>query len=254
MKKTIFFITIFLLIFSLQCNQPGSSGGGGGSKNNPPAKELANGVFAKLYVLREISLNETIRTDKLKALFSKYYDPCAVDSDLLPTTVQCTDSITTTTYNLPFDNNRYEYNEPGNFIGFLSLGATYTFNVTASAEVPALTKSIDFPSMEPIINTPDNNESVSKSSDLLVTWQGITDYEVYIALVSIVDATKNITIVADDTGNYTIPAAQLSLLNTGLCVLQLGRYNKELINAPGYDDRSMIIAELIDSIFINLID
>lgn len=261
--KIFLILSFILMIVILSCQNPGSSsssgGGGGGSSSSDDdddvKKELANGVYAKLIVARistEIS-GTTITMDSLEAIFSNYYDPCNVASDLHPTSVSCSDE-NGTNYNLIYTNNMYLYNDPTVINGFLGLGLEHEFDVVGSTEVPALTESIDLPSAEPTIITPANNAIIQKSNDLDLIWNGNTGGNVSIVLISINNSSEIISAETSDDGSHTFTASQLSSLNNGQYYLHIERFNEDFINASGYDSRSIIRARLLYSILINLTD
>ena len=252
--KFLCILSFVIVVIILSCQTPGSSSGGGGSDDNEVKKELANGVYAKLIVARiitEIS-GFTYKMDSIEAVFSNYYDPCTVISDLQPTSVSCSDA-NGTNYDLIFTNNMYLYNDPLDIDGFLGLGLEHEFDVVESLEVPALTRSIDLPATEPIITAPASSANISKNNDLTVTWQGNTGGNVSIVLLSVYNPSELISVVTGDDGSYTFTAAQLSSLNNGQYYIHVERFNEEFITAPGYDDRSIIRARLLSSILINLI-
>ena len=251
-------LSLVIVIILLSCQNPESSSGGGGSGRSDDddiKKELANGVYAKLIVARistEIS-GITIKMDSLEAIFSNYYDPCNVISDLQPTSVSCSDE-NGTNYNLIFTNNMYLYNDPMNINGFLGLGLKHEFDVAGSMQVPALVKSIDLPATEPIITVPASNAVISKNNDFPITWQGNTGDNVSIILLSVANTSEFISVETSDDGSYAFTAAQLSSLNNGQYYLHVERFNEEFITAPGYDSRSIIRTRLLSSILINLTD
>ena len=256
--KFLFMLSLVIVVIILSCQNPESSSSGGdsgGSDNDQNEKELANGVYAKLIIARiitEIS-GTTYKMDSVEAVFSDYYDPCAVISDLQPTSVSCLDA-SGTNYDLIFFNNMYLYNDPTDIDGFLKLGLKHEFDVDASIEVPALTTSIDLPAVEPTIITPVNNSIVQKSNNLDITWNGTTGGSVSVVLISVNNPSELISVETSDNGSYTFNSTQLSSLSSGQYYLHVERFNEEFIIASGYDDRSIIRARILSSVLINLTD
>lgn len=253
--KFLCILSFVIVVIILSCQTPGSSSGGGGSDDNEVKKELANGVYAKLIIARisTVISGTAYKLDSLEAIFSNYYDPCNVISDLHPTSVSCSDE-NGTNYDLTFTNNMYLYNDPLDIDGFLGLGLEHEFDVDGGMTVPDLLTSINLPDEEPIISNLMNNSVISKKNDLTVEWQGSTAGNVSIVLLSVANPSELISVETDDDGSYTFIASQLSSLNSGQYYIHVERFNEEFIIAPGYDNRSIIRARLLCTILLNLTD
>ena len=220
---------------------------------NPPEGDPADGVYAKLIVAR-ITVEYTpdaYTTDSIEAIFSEYYDSCAVESDLQPDSVVCDDS-SLGVYTLVYENEKYIYDQDPPDADFLILDDTYEFTVTSSSEVPDLIEDIILPSAEPTITNPVYGSSVPNDSDLTIEWNDTGSGTVIIIMMNAATSAVVVSDETDDDGSYAIPAATLSGYSTGEYFLQIERYNEETITATGYDDRGIIRGRLLCSVLFNL--
>lgn len=223
-----------------------------GDGDDPAGGGSANGVYAKLIVAR-ITVESTptpYTTDSIEAIFSGNYDPCAIVSDLQPTSVECDDS--SENYILVYENDKYIYDQDPPDADFLILGNTYDFTVTASSEVPDLTADIILPSAEPTITNPGFGDGVSPSSDLTITWNSTGSGTVIIIMMNTGTSEVVISDETEDDGSYTIGSSTLSGFSTGDYYLQIERYSEETITATGYDDRSIIRGRLMSMVYFSL--
>ncbi len=203
------------------------------------------GIYAKLVVGRmatSIGGSDPMRVDGYEAAFDSAYAPCDAIIPLYPVSVTCNSRT------LVWDNALKIHKYPETYVSpFINLGDTYTFTVTANSLVPALTKSIMFPSTEPYITYPTYPfDTVSQSSGFTVTWANSGSGVVELILLTGAGEQILFTETAND-GDYTISPAQLSGLTPGMYSLTLNFYNRELISAAGYDPRSFIAARVMST-------
>jgi hypothetical protein len=122
-------------------------------------------------------------------------------------------------------------------------GETYTFVVAAGNGVPALTRSIDFPESTPYITYPTSMHQPGREG-FNVTWSESGPGMVELTMMS-----ESGTLIfyeeTDNDGSYSVSSDQLSGLASGTYMILLNLYNRELINAAGYDSRSFIAARVM---------
>ncbi len=215
------------------------SGYGGLVDTTSPAAE---GIFAKLVVGRNITYigaGDPYRIDAFEAVFDSAYAPCDPIQPIGTVDVTCNDS--TLVWNQNTD--MYTYPEtPMPMVPLISLGGTYTFEVTAGGGVPALSRSILFPANEPYITYPTMMMTLSRT-EFDITWAGFGTGTIELTFM---DSNGQIVVFEEtpNDGSYTISSALLSGLPSGECVILISHHNKETITADGYDSRSYIAARV----------
>jgi len=209
------------------------------------------GVYAKLIVGRSITyfgVGDPIRSDMIEAAFDSVYAPCTPMQPIANANVSC-------------DGHQLEWNGsmnvhtypaiPDPMSPFIVLGNTYTFAVTASGDIPSLSKSITFPDDEPYVTSPIYMSSASLSG-FEVSWSGGSgDGTVELILINMAGDSSLFVETAND-GSYEITSGQLSGLSAGLYSLILNHYNREAIISSGYDSRSIIAARVMSTTSFNL--
>jgi len=212
------------------------------------------GVFAMLVAGRNLTYfaPALITTDGLYARFDSAYAPCLPISPAHPTAVACNE------YTLEWDDltSMYKYDRTTPPFDFLVTGETYTFDITASSTVPALSKSIEFPQCEPYVTSPASNSNVSRSG-FTAAWEGYScGGEVRLLIVASSGDTTGVDVMTENDGSYTFTFQQLSSISgpQSNCSLIMVLQNSDLINEPGYDPRSYIWARVINTTIFNFID
>ncbi|MDX9760073.1 MAG: hypothetical protein RBU27_13010 [Bacteroidota bacterium] len=117
-------------------------------------------------------------------------------------------------------------------------GANYIWQIDSSAEFPAITDTIMSPSSRVTITSHAVYDSVSKSSNMVVTWSpyGVDDNVVVITLLS-TDTTASSPVyymdTVDDDGTHTIPASTFSGKNNQKLTLSVSRGKYKIGNMQG---------------------
>ncbi|MBN2541436.1 hypothetical protein JXI42_01065 [bacterium] len=211
----------------------------------------AEGVYASLELTRfvvQFPAGDSIiewTMDNIYAWFDSAFAPCEPLHPLNAGTITCNEF----TLNWEATEGWYHYTE-GYPSTFFTLGETYTFNIEGSADVPALTKSIDFPSAEPHITSPGMNDTLSLSG-FTVTWTGTSSEDIFIYLGD-TTATDSVGVETDNDGSHTFSSSDLSALEPGPHTIGLYMRNYEYIEAAGYDSRSTIFALCFTNILVYL--
>ncbi len=212
------------------------------------------GVFAILVAGRSLIYYSPAltRMDALTARFDSAFAPCDPIEAVHPGGVSCNE------YTLEWENppGHYVYERAMPPFDFLQPGETYTFEVDASAEVPALTKSIVFPQCEPYITSPANFSGVSRSG-FTATWEGYScGGQVRLIIIESAGDTTGVNIMTDNDGSYTFTQQQLSGITgpQNNCSLIMILQHSDAIDAPGYDSRSYIWGRTINTTMINFTD
>ncbi|MBD3180457.1 MAG: hypothetical protein GF417_13290 [Candidatus Latescibacteria bacterium] len=212
------------------------------------------GVFALLVAGRNLTFFDPVivRTDGLFARFDSSFAPCVPVSPLHPTSVECNQ------YTLEWDDitGMYKYDRTTPPLDFLVTGESYTFEITASQDVPSLSKSIDFPQCEPYLTSPANYGNVSRSG-FTANWQGHScGGDVRLAIIAQSGDTTGVDVMTDNDGSYTFSSQQLSSISGPQpnCSIILILQNSDAITEAGYDPRSYIWARVINTTIINFID
>ena len=211
---------------------------------------VSEGIYTKLVVARNIMYysDVAIFTDVISAVFDSVYAPCDPIQPISGVNVGC-DQYSLDWYALT---GSYMYPEPGTMMSpFIQLGKNYQFTVTASDAVPALVSSIDFPDHNPYITSPAYMSINSLSSDLMVTWQSYGAGTVELILVSAAGDSSYMVETAND-GSHLITSSNFSGLTAGEYALILNHYNREFIDAFGYDPRSFVAGRVISTTMIIL--
>ncbi|MCK4306234.1 MAG: hypothetical protein KAY24_18485, partial [Candidatus Eisenbacteria sp.] len=208
-----------------------------------PAGGSAQGVYGLFEVFRLVSYAgegvDNNRTDMIIARFDAVVNPCSPVEPMHPDSVYCNN------YGMSFDEMICAYvDENTSAFDFLNLGGTYTFHVIASAEVPALERSITMVDHEPVITNIENGDALSVQG-FTVEWNDVSGDSVTVVLSICQEALVSKRLL--NNGSVTFTADDLAGLNLGACVLTLSHYERiTLDDAPGYDPNSYIIAVTSD--------
>jgi len=139
---------------------------------------------------------------------------------------------------------------------FLTLGTEYGFTVFGNAAVPSLVDTITFPSLEPYITSPGNGATISRYSDLVLTWAGSGAGTVGIFMGPSTGGAVTDTalfVEVPNNGTYTITSSQMGMFLPGEHGIVLIHQNREAITAPGYNsENSFIAGRIINAIGITL--
>ncbi len=209
----------------------------------------AEGVFAKLVVARMIaSVGSITRVDSYEAVFDSSYGICDPIDPVHNVDVDCNSQNLIWDSNLEF----YKYPEtPDPQNSFITLGETYTFDVTAGNGVPALSQSIDFPLDETIIITPAAFTTVTRTNGMQVNWSGSGNGTVEIMVMSLTGEVGHFVQTNND-GSHFIEASIMNGIAAGTASVLLSHYNRETFSAVGYDSRSFIAARIMHTQIIML--
>jgi|GEM_PF-1241509 len=204
---------------------------------------VTEGVFANLCVSRVINVfgvGSMSIIDGIVAYFDSAYAPCEPLKVLHPGGVACNE------FTLTWDDisSRYLYGFTV-MDQFIVLDSSYTFTVTASSDVPALTKVIEFPSCQPTLTYPLYDDTASKTG-FDVTWSYICGGTVRITLMNIGEGDSLLSVEVPNSGSYSFSSGALSGLPTGEYGIVMVHQNWEYINAAGYDNRSTIMARVMN--------
>ncbi len=210
----------------------------------------AEGVFAAMAIARTIvpvDDNGFFRMDEIVARFDSAYAPCDPITPLEAEDVSCNEYLLSWNAALGL----HKYSDMVNF-SFLDLGESYTFEISGSIIVPALTDSIDFPDTETYITSPELNDTLSING-FTVSWAGVGTDSVYIMLLS-GDDTTAVSVLTDNDGSHTFSGDDLESLGgqAGEYGLMLIYQKENLIDATGYDSRSYIWARIINVVTVRL--
>ncbi|MBN1212507.1 MAG: hypothetical protein JXA92_08005 [candidate division Zixibacteria bacterium] len=212
---------------------------------------VTEGVYAILCVSRMINiLNSEFAyiVDGIAARFDSAFAPCEPLKALVPNGVICNE------FTLSWSDltSQYQYGF-GMMDQFIVLDSSYTFTVTASSDVPALTKVIEFPTCQPTLTYPVYGDSVSKSG-FTVTWGYVCGGTVRITLMDIGLTDSVLSTEVPNTGSYNFNSAVLSGLPVGEYGIVMVHQNWEFISASGYDSRSTIMARVMNNSIFYLKD
>ncbi|MCK4413020.1 MAG: hypothetical protein KAY32_05715 [Candidatus Eisenbacteria sp.] len=208
-----------------------------------PAGETAQGVFGLFEVVRLVGYAgqgvDNTHIDMIVARFDGVVSPCSPVDPLHPDSVYCNN------YGMSFDEMILAYvDENTGSSDFLNLGGTYTFHVVASAEVPALERSITMVDHEPVITNINAGDAVSVEG-FTVEWNDVSSDSVTVVL-----SISNELLVSKrvlNNGSVTFTADDLASVNPGAGVLTLSHYERiTLDDAPGYDPNSYLVATTSD--------
>lgn len=96
----------------------------------------------------------------------------------------------------------------------VALNQNYVFNITGSGNYVSFNTNIQTPTSDVEITSLSPNNNISKSSNLILTWNGSyqTDAQIRIVIESNSHVFRTIT---DDDGTFTIPSTALANLNNG---------------------------------------
>lgn len=197
------------------------------------------GVYAKLVVGRNISYYGVLmRIDQFVASLDSTYAPCDPIHPISNAVITCGGNT------LTWEPISAAYAYPAiPFEAFLQLGASYTYVIQESSDVPALTQGITFPSAEPHFEY--MSITLNRSQANTINWTGAGAGTVEIVITSDVDSVYFAEVA--NTGSYTIPAGELSGNDAGTYFMTLNHYNRQTISAQGYDERSFIAARVMSN-------
>lgn len=212
-----------------------------------PGGEAADGVYAQFEIVRLIGLlpgGRVNRVDMASARFDSVVSPCHVIRALHPATVQFEGE------DLVWDSmmELYVDQESGEF---LDLGADYSYTVTASADVPALSIGIDFPDTEPYLTNIEQSQVVD-AGGFSVEWEDYGEGTVLLGLAVCDPDDPSLVVETSNDGDYTFSAAELAPLPPGEYILFLDHFHRDFLDVAGYDDRSYILAGTMDFVFVRL--
>ncbi len=205
------------------------------------------GVFAAISISRNISkIGEFVfKTDGIAARFDSSYAPCDTVKPIKPDSVHCNE------YKLAWNSDlkRFQYGFNVLQPPFLVIENPYEVSIFGNTYVPTMVETIDFPSCEPTLISPEYGETVSKSG-FDVTWRYLCLGNVRLILMSESDSV--IWVEVPNDGSYSFSDTQLSSLEPGEYGLLMIFENYKYIDAEGYDPRSFIMARVINTSIIYL--
>jgi hypothetical protein len=203
------------------------------------------GVFASLTVERNITWTTQVfvRRDALIARFDSAYAPTDTIEPLRAAGV----SVNQGQYQLPWVSNiaTFQYVPATQF---LTLGASYEFDVEDGGGVPALTEGIDMLGCEPYITHPTQGGG-GPVTGFTCSWE---DYlcggTVRLIILGIMSEPTGVDIVTTNDGSYTFTEQDLSpIINIGYeHKLVLIYEDVDHIDAAGFDPRSIIRARTVN--------
>ncbi len=220
----------------------------------------ATGIYAEFFLNRRLTPHGhmgLMRRDLISARFDSTFSPCNYEVALQADTVTCGQ------YYLEWDDSLtiYEYSQSMHS-SFIDLGANYAFGVHGNEYVPSIADSIPFPLYEPYLSDPVDGDSVSRSIDLIVTWENSGEGTIFVALARAADSAcvmpgnpsgiDGLFIEPDNDGEFTIVSSELAGLPPDDYVLELDYYAVRNIDFEDYDPRSFILARTISRISLHL--
>jgi hypothetical protein len=209
----------------------------------------AEGFSAALVVGRLI-YDSTFYIDGISAKFDSSLSPCTIVNPQQADSVECNQALLEW---WPLGN---FYKSPDMYYDFLFPGNDYVFTVYGNAAVPSLVDTITFPSLEPYITYPSNGATVSRLSELVMTWAGSGSGTVGIFMGpsqtgAITDTSFFVEV--PNSGSFTINTALMQTFGTGEHGIVLIHQNRKPITATGYNSETSFIAgRMINAINITL--
>lgn len=213
----------------------------------------AVGVFAALKVSRSIATIPTrpdtvVRADFISAWFDSMYAPCSPISPIRADSVRCNE------YALWWSEPEgwHKYIDPWE-PAFVVLGENYEFNVDNFGRVPPLREDVDFPEREPHLVSPEPFGAVHMSGFTIEWADAGGDRHIHIAIIPGGMGDEVVAIETANDGSHTFSSNDLTGLSPGLIAVALNYFEKQVIDAPGYDSRSFIEAKVTNSTLLTLV-
>ncbi len=194
---------------------------------------------------------EPYKYDEIVARFDSSLTPCTIVNPQQADSVHCNQYDIT--WNAMVNAHTYTASQG---MPFLVLDTDYGFTVFGNAAVPSLTATITFPSLEPYLTSPAIGATVSRYSDLVLTWADSGAGTVGIFMGPSQDGAVTDTafsIEVPNTGNYTITPSQMGIFSPGEFGIVMIHQNREAITAPGYNSETSFIAgRIINATWVTL--
>ncbi len=220
----------------------------GSGSVTPPEGFSAALVVGRMIMWQE-GMQEPMKMDQILARFDSSLTPCTIVNPQQADTVYCNQ------YGLVWwpdvSAHTYDFSNNGGTMEFLGLGTEYVFTVVGNAAVPSLVDTITFPSLEPYLTYPPDGETVSRYSDLVLTWAGSGAGSVGIAMGPMNNdgqvTDTSLFIEVPNNGTYTITSTQMGIFGTGDHGIVLIHQNRDAITTPGYNSENSFISGRIIS-------
>ena len=203
--------------------------------------------FAVLTVSRTVFFQDPdiYWIDAFTARFDEEYAPCDPVIPVQP------DSVWVSTGETVFELQWLDYADIFSYTDyingwFLDPGATYQFSVAGGGVLPGFIKSIDFPSCEHYITSPEPFSYLSLDGFEL-QWNSTCPGDIDIVILDTASDSTGIHITTENDGSYTFTADDLSPLpeSTYEFDVILVEQNIEPLNVYGFDSRSWIWARVL---------
>lgn len=127
-------------------------------------------------------------------------------------------------------------------------GSSHNFAISGGNGIPAFNGAVSSPASFNV-TAPVANASISKSSNLQVTWGGGSSSKVLVQIISTSDSKVKSYQELNDTGSHTIPSADLSSFG-GDCMVYVVKYNYNVVTGGG--KKYYLISEIVKNVVIKI--
>lgn len=142
-----------------------------------------------------------------------------------------------------------DVNNPLNQLNLSWNGTSHNWNVAGANGVPALTGSVKSPN-DYSVTLPTTNSTISKATGLQVKWTNPSTAKALIQIVNVSNkAQVKVYQEVTDSGNYTIPAADLANFS-GDCMIFVVKYNYSFTTASG--KKYYFVSEIVKSVNVKV--